>query len=502
MRRKPRGSTTLAALVAGSLALTLAACGTNIDPVSAASSNGGNGAVSGGVAADGGVIAGGSEDFGADAGVVTDPGSVDPGGGSIDSGGVASGGDSGAAAGGESGAEAGGSGSGGEGETPVDESKSGSCDGFKNGPGITDSTITIGNSSDISGPVPGLFETAQEATKAFVKYFNATSDICGRKLVLKTYDSRTDAAADQQAYTAACKEVFAMVGSVSAFDSGGAATAQSCGLPDLRGGSVTTERSACNVCFGAQSVNPGQVNNATPDFIKKNFAASSQKMAFLYINAGAAVQNAKLQVSAMTKRGLKFLYVQPIDVSEFNYATYVQQLKDRGVEGVFWLGAYQQSVRLRQAMAQQGYTPKIYIRDPTDYNPEYVSSGGSAVDGTVIFLNFVPFEEASSNPEMSLYLNYLRQVSPSADPAFFGVFSWSASRLFATLANELGGDLSRETLIAKIRGTKNWTANGLTSPQQVGPKQTGECWRFIQLKAGKWGSVGSSKYSCNGTTTG
>ena len=71
--------------------------------------------------------------------------------------------------------------------------KAASCDGFKNGPGITDTTITIGNSSDISGPVPGLFESAQDATKAFVAYFNKSNPdgICGRTLVLKNYDSRT-----------------------------------------------------------------------------------------------------------------------------------------------------------------------------------------------------------------------------------------------------------------------------------------------------------------------
>ena len=74
--------------------------------------------------------------------------------------------------------------------------------------------------------MPGLFEANQDAVRAYVAYFNATSDICGRKLELKTYDSRTDAAADQQAYTQACDDTFAMVGSMSAFDSGGASTAQ------------------------------------------------------------------------------------------------------------------------------------------------------------------------------------------------------------------------------------------------------------------------------------
>jgi len=97
--------------------------------------------------------------------------------------------------------------------------KAASCDGFKNQTGITDSTITIGNSSDISGPVPGLFTAAQQATKAYVAYFNSTSNICGRKLVLNNYDSRTDAGADQQGYQKICESAFAAVGSMSAFDS-------------------------------------------------------------------------------------------------------------------------------------------------------------------------------------------------------------------------------------------------------------------------------------------
>ena len=121
--------------------------------------------------------------------------------------------------------------------------------------------------------------------------------------------------------------------------------------------------------------------------MKKNYGSSAQKAGFLYINAGASVQNATKQASGWGKRGMKFLVVKGIDISEFNYAPYVQELKDKGVEVVFWTGAYQQSVKLRQAMQQQNYVPKLYLRDPTDYNPAFVKDGGSAVEGTVIFTN-------------------------------------------------------------------------------------------------------------------
>ncbi|MEI5671736.1 MULTISPECIES: ABC transporter substrate-binding protein [unclassified Nocardioides] len=488
------------ALLVSLLALLLAACGSQLDPQTVSQVNGGAGGA--GTTADGGVPAAGE----VPAGEV--PGAATAGGGEAAAGGAGASGGGGAAAGGSGGAGAAGGGKtgstdGGKGANSASGGvKGATCDGFKNGPGITDKTITIGNASDVSGPVPGIFEASQDAVRAYVAYFNSTGDVCGRKLALKTYDTRADAGADQQAYAKACEETFAMVGSMSAFDSGGAATAEKCGLPDLRSAAVTRERSACGTCFGAQSTNTGQHQNAVADFVLKNYGSAGQHAGFLYINAGAAAQNAVVQAKAMGKRGMKFDVVQGIDITEFNYAPYVQQLKDKKVEVVFWTGAYQQSVRLRQAMQQQGYQPKLYLRDPTDYNPAYVSEGGDAVDGTVVFTNFTPFEEAAKNKELALYLGWLDQVKPGATPSFFGLFSWSAARLFVERSIALGGKLNRAGLIAQVKGVKNWTANDLHSPQQVGAKQTGECWRFIQLKGSAWKPVGGTKYQCSGITSG
>ncbi|MCW2766455.1 MAG: ABC-type branched-chain amino acid transport system, substrate-binding protein [Nocardioides sp.] len=490
-RARPRSTRTARASVTAVtclLAILLAACGSQLDPDTVATVNGsGTGAQTGDVPG-----------TGTDPGGGTAPG-TDPGGGTAPGGGTDPGGGTGPGAG--NGGDPQGGGGPGDSPPPV-SGPQGSCDGFKNGPGITDKTIVIGNASDISGPVPGLFEASQDAVRAFVAYFNASSDICGRKLAINNYDSRTDAAADQQAYTRGCDEVFAMVGSMSAFDSGGASTAQSCGLPDIRSAAVTVDRNKCTTCFGAQSTNTGEHQNAVADFVLDNYGDSGQHAGFLYINAGASAENAVRQANAMQKRGMHFDYVQGIDISEFNYSPYVQQLKDKNIEVVFWTGAYQQSVRLRQAMQQQGYKPKLYLRDPTDYTPEYVQSGGDAVDGTVIFTNFVPFEERDSSPELQLYLSWLNQVKPGATPGFFGVFSWSAARLFVERAVALGGKLNRATMIDALRKTDNWTSQGLTSPQHVGPKRTGDCWRFIELRGGEWRAINGTKYHCSGTTVG
>jgi ABC-type branched-subunit amino acid transport system substrate-binding protein len=380
--------------------------------------------------------------------------------------------------------------------------KAASCAGFKNQTGIDDKTITIGNSSDISGPVPGLFTSAQQATKAYVAYFNATSSICGRKLQLNLYDSRTDAGADQQSYTKMCDDVFAGVGSMSAFDSGGAATAQKCGLPDIRSASVTRERNACTTCYGVQATDADEFENAVPDFFLKNYHDASQHAAFLFLNAGAAAQNAATQIAVEKKRGMKMLYTAGIGVSEFNYGSYVQAMKDKGVKWVQFLGSYQAAVRLAQAMQQANVKPHIYLGDPQIYNQDFIKTGGSAVDGTVSFIDFTPFEEAGGNREMQLYRQWLAQVAPGAEPTFFGLFSWSAAKLFVQQAIKLGGNLTRSSLVASMRSVSNWTADGLHAAQPVGAKHNASCWRFLQVQNGKWVPLKSRSYVCNGYSRG
>lgn len=505
-RRRTRPTTLVASVVAAGLALTLAACGSNLDPDDVVGYGSGQANAAGTTTNGGGLVVGvnpdGSGTVSDDGGTGTGPVTNDGGTGPVtDDGGtgpVTNDGGTGPVT------DDGGNPDDGPQAAPTQPAVEGpseaSCQGFKNGPGVTDSTITIGNASDIGGPVPGLFETSQLATAAFVKYFNASvpDGICGRKLELKTYDSKADAGTDQQNYAGACNDVFAMVGSQSAFDLGGAQTAEDCGLPDIRASAVTVERNACSTCFAAQAVNTDFFENAVPDFIKKNYASGYTKAAMFYTDAGAAAQNGMSQVRAMERRGMKFPVVQGIGITEFNYAPYVQQLIDNDIEVVFFITEYSYSLKMRQQMQQQGYTPKLYLRDPTDYNPRYVE-GGSAVDGTVVYTNYVPYEE--SNAESDLYEQWLQQVKPGASPLFMGTFSWSASRLFVELAAKLGGKLTRESLIAELRKVDDWTANGMHAPQPVGSKGTGECWRFIQLSGSTWKPVDGTKYNCAGLTS-
>ena len=372
------------------------------------------------------------------------------------------------------------------------------CTGFHNQTGISDDTITLANVADISGPVPGIFTSAQMAARAYVAYFNATTSLCGRKLRVLSLDSRTDAGGDQVAFTKACDDTFAAVGSMSAFDSGGAATAQQCGIPDVRAIAVSDARNACSTCFSTQATDLNAFQNAVPDYFVEHYPAAAKHAAMIYVNEAASVENAQVMEAVGKQRGMTFVYSSPFDVAEFNYGPYVQRMKDKGVQMVQFVGSSDQAARFGRAMQAASFRPDVYLLDPTAYDPAFVRTGGSAVEGAFVFIDFTPLEEAAHNAELRLYDQWLQQVSPGAVPSYFGLFAWSATRLFVEQAAALGGRLTRSNLVDRMRKVHGWTDNGLHAAQNVGGKQNSNCWRFLQLRGGRWAAAGGTQYLCRG----
>ena len=465
--------------------VVLTACGSQLDPSTVAMVNGS------GSGAQAGAIAGATPDSGSDS-----AGSLSGDAGSND--GTVS------APGNGSGAETG-KGDNSSGAPVKDENSSsgggkpGSCDGFDNAqPGISGDKIVIANASDLSGPSPGLFQPALDGVRAYAAYFNATSDICGHKLAVESLDTKTDSGGDQQAYAKACDQAFAAVGSTSIYDSGGAATANACGIPDLRTVSFSRERANCKSCYAVQVTSPDAIPNAGLDYFKKAGPEAIKSTAILYINVGDLKVNADARAKAAEARGYTVKYIAGLEPSEFNYAPYVQQLKDKGIRFLQFGGSNAFAVRMAQAMQQQNYKPDFFVVLPTQYNQAYIDQGGDSVDGSYVQLSHQPF--GSANPEMQLFQQWLQQVNPGSEPSSTGLFAWSAARLFVEKAIALGGNLSRSSLVAAVAKEHAWDANGLHAEQNVGGKVTGECQVIIQLRDSAWRQVSPGKYLCNGLT--
>ncbi|HKC28944.1 MAG TPA: ABC transporter substrate-binding protein, partial [Jatrophihabitans sp.] len=417
------------------------------------------------------------------------------GGGTGGSGG--SGGTGGTKGGGGSGGRGGSAGSGGSGGgsggSATGGIRAGSCAGFKNGTGITSSTITIANVADLSGPVPGLFKSAQAAVTAYVAYFNSTSSICGRKLKLVGLDSGTSESGDQQASQTACGSAFAMVGSMGAFDAGGASTVTQCGIPDIRAASTETARQKAPVTFGAYSLATSEIPTS-PFTYFKSLGGAYKNAAFVYLNAGASSLNADSFIAGEKKMGFNFKDKIAIDVTSVpNYNGYATQLKSDGIQYVQYIGAFQYAQKLKEAMYQQGYNP-IFVMDPTAYDANYVAAG-KPVDRTYVFIAGPLFEEANRNPQLAAYINWLNRTSGGV-PTFFGTYAWTAAALFTQIAVQLGGKLTRSAMVAALQQVHGYTDQNMTPAMDVGGKHTPKCLSVIQLQNGHWVRKTPYPYTC------
>jgi ABC-type branched-subunit amino acid transport system substrate-binding protein len=236
------------------------------------------------------------------------------------------------------------------------------------------------------------------------------------------------------------------------------------------------------------------------DWFKSHFGDAYKNAAFVYLNAGASSLNANAFMAGEARLGYNWKDKIAIDVTSVpNYNGIVTQLQNDGIKYVQYIGAYQYAQKLKSAMAQQGYNP-TFVMDTVAYDPNFVA-GGSDMNGTYVFASAPLFQEANRNPALSTYLTWLQRTS-GGQPNFFGIYAWAAASLFVQTAAELGGKLTRSSMIAKLRQVSTTTYGHMTPPQYVASKTTPKCYSIIQLQSSRWVRKTPYPYTCGGLVSG
>jgi ABC-type branched-subunit amino acid transport system substrate-binding protein len=358
--------------------------------------------------------------------------------------------------------------------------------------GVTSTTITIGNVSDVTGAVPGLFEDARFAVQAYAKYFNARyGGIYGRKLVVEALDSQLDTGAARSASIQACNETFAGVGSISAFDQGAAPVIAACkspggAYPDLRGLATTDQMKAVANAFPMQAAGTGdQRSFGQYGWLATKFPQVIKKAVFVYSDGEVTRQNAQQDMEA-TKNIYGFNWIDeiPVATTETNYSPAAQQIKQDGADYVTFVGAYQQAANLARAMDQFQFHPTVYMPTVTAYTPNFLKQAGPTVEGGNVYLAMPTslIEEMDSNPELALYAQWLQQVKPGALPTSLGQFAWAAAALFAQEAIAVGPKLTRGALLTRVRNVHAWSANSMIPENDIGGRRMTDCVVVVRIQ--------------------
>ena len=200
--------------------------------------------------------------------------------------------------------------------------------------GVTATTITIGNIASISGVAPGLTQSAQQATQAVAAYVNSQGGIDGRQLKVQTYDDGNDSGTNFADATQACSGDFALVGSASGFDDGSATAVAKCGIPDMAAEVSTTAAGNTADIYGASPGNAHYWPVGPAEYLKSKYPSAVTKAAMIYLNVPATADQAQREMQAYSSVGFDYVYPASVTATEPNYAPYVLQMQQKGVQYV------------------------------------------------------------------------------------------------------------------------------------------------------------------------
>jgi hypothetical protein len=287
--------------------------------------------------------------------------------------------------------------------------------------------------------------------------------------------------------TEACDFAFALVGGGGVFDNVGAQDAVDCGLVDVAGYTVSPEKARSDRMYQPQPNSPDVFNAGPGRWIAEEHPDAIEKSASLWSNVETVADQAARVEEAYSELGYDFIYEEPTNINEVNWAPHVIAMRNAGVEYVTLTSSWEEGGNLQKAMVEQGFEPAVMELETNYYDSKYPKAAGSAADGTLVRVSIWPFEEADENAATKQFIDALRKTNgDDVVPEMLGAQSFSAGLLFATAAERLGADVTREGLLDQLAQIDEWDGGGLHGVYDVGASKSGGCFMLMRVEDGEF----------------
>jgi ABC-type branched-subunit amino acid transport system substrate-binding protein len=374
------------------------------------------------------------------------------------------------------------------GSTPAATGAGGACAPKGGGEkGVTPTEITIGNISTISGPVPGLGQTAQAGLKAYVNYVNSKGGVCGRKVKVQLSDDRLDTGTNRSETQRMANQVLGFAGSWSVVDDGGASVINGTNIPDVSL-ALSDQRIAMPNNFSPNPIDPTSPGSGITnilEYFKQSLGAS--KGAIVWPAQAAARKRAQAFQVDMKAAGIEVVNTSEVAITQTDYTGVATQIKNAGADLVITALEVGGMAKLAQAFKQQNYTPKVPFYGAQSYSKKFIQQAGAAAEGTTIGIAFSIAEDAPQNPAMAAFSQWYTRTNPGADPDFFAILSWASAAMLLQAVEQAGPTPTRDLVMAKLKVMTDTDAGGVLAPH-VNPagKKASPCFMIAKVQGGKW----------------
>jgi ABC-type branched-subunit amino acid transport system substrate-binding protein len=381
--------------------------------------------------------------------------------------------------------------------------------------GITSTTIHVAVIADVNAPAnPGLFQKSLNVVKAWASIVNASGGLAGRQVVVDTMDSQEDPNTSLNDVIKACSQDFALVGTealtlsnMSAVDTCKNAQGQGIGIPDLAG-----------IAFGAlQQCDPATYAVGAND---PTYCATAKQSTPTHTEQ---VGDYRWLVSRNPGLHGMWLYNTDIpDARATELPTYIAgehqgiKLDGTGFYGAAGTSPQSAMTPVVQAAKQNnstfvgdGVTPpnmillrkeaqiqgansvKVWLCTAACYANYFLTTGGSAVNGTYQTMTTLPFfTEYKQNPQLATLVDKLGGINNLDSNS---LASYVEALLFQDAVQKAvanGGQLTRASLFKALRTQETaFNAGGITGATNVSTHQLSPCFMLTQVQNGQFQRV-------------
>lgn len=367
--------------------------------------------------------------------------------------------------------------------------------------GLTGTPVKIGNVVDLTGPIPGLFKGAREATEAYVEKINSSGGLNGRPVEMVTADSQTSCNGATAAWGEVMPKVEAMVGSISGLDSCAAKAIEANPKIPAVFEILNPVLSGITNTFAPAPRPLGQSIGAYK-YIDKLHPGAVGKLGFI-VNLQTEFTTTQL-LGGLKTIGGAVAYERKTDVTkQTDYTADIIKMRSSGVRWLSLDGLPIGTInRILKAAKQQNWKPDVITAAPA-YDGNFLSLADPvAVEGVYLPLGTALFlgGDKETSEGVKEYLTWLEKVHPGAKPDLFGAYAWAASQLWYDAWMAASGSKSPDDVRFALGTIQKYDAKGLIAESSPTARAPGICYVVGQIKGGQFVRVepADKGFSCEG----
>ncbi|UGQ12709.1 ABC transporter substrate-binding protein [Yinghuangia sp. ASG 101] len=355
--------------------------------------------------------------------------------------------------------------------------------------GVTAKEINVGVMSDVGFTKNHEYE---DAAKVFTSWCNELGGINGRKVKSTVRDTKMVEV--RQRMTEACREDFALVGGSAALDAMGTKDRLSCLLPEFPSQSTQRQNEGSDLQLTVQPGGPSYFRYAGfyEWLVKDAYPQSAGAVGIIAGDSPVTKVSVDQRAEFFQSRGTPMSYTELYPAAGVSsWTPYAQNIKNKGVKGLIFMGDYTSLAKLEQELTAMDYKLDWIDANSNAYGQKFLGLAGDKV------LNFqnnladisgtYPLENGTANPATKQVLELFAKYAPNAEVTLPGVKAFSSWLLFAKSAASCGDDLTRKCLVDAARKETAWTGGGLQAPIDLSAQDApAKCMNIEKATADGW----------------